>query len=322
MFNKEDYVIAIPTYKRQNIIITKTLFLLYTYNIKPKNIILFLANKTEKENYKQLLTNTEQIAKILKQSKKLKIIQFLKKNEKLIQKYKNFLTKIINQSIIGKPGLAKQRNFIRDYFPEEENIVQMDDDLDYIWTLDVDKKDIKNNKKYIKRELHNLDKMIRYAFNMCKTHNCNLWGIYPIDNAYFMRPSISLHLKFIVGPFFGYINNKSNNLKLKLNEKENAERTLKHYHKDKSVLRFNNISITTDYYKVPGGMQSNNTNRNLAASKSAKILAKQFPKYVKIFYKGKTKRAELKYSNITRKITPQIYSNDIERFLQFDKLIN
>jgi hypothetical protein len=315
----KNYILAIPTYKRQKIIITKTLFLLFQYNIKPSNIYLFLANEQEKKIYTQTLTNLAVIENILQKSKKHKITQFLQKNTNSIHKYKLFLTKIVNQSIIGKPGLANQRNFIRNYFPEETKIVQMDDDLDFIWTLKLDTNDIKNNKKYTKIEIINLNKFIIYAFKLCEKESCNLWGIYPIDNAYFMRPSISIHLKFIVGPFFGYINNKSNNLFLTVNEKENAERTLKHYNKDKKVLRFNNISITTEYYKVPGGMQNNN-NRNLAAQKSANILAKQFPNYVKIFYKGKTKRAELRFRNSTKKINKTIYDNDIKRFLKFNKL--
>jgi hypothetical protein len=51
---------------------------------------------------------------------------------------------------------------------------------------------------------------------------------------------------------------------------------------DQKVLRFNNISIVTKYYKTPGGMQSEKKNRKTEALKSAKYLHKKYPNITKI----------------------------------------
>ena len=57
--------------------------------------------------------------------------------------------------------------------------------------------------------------------------------------------------------------------KLTIDEKEDVERTLKHYVQDGSVFRFNNVTIKTNYYKTKGGMQSENKDRQKEALKSA-----------------------------------------------------
>ena len=55
-----NYVIAIPSYKRHSELSNKTLALLKKYKINPKNIFIFVANKTEKlyeENLDENLYN-------------------------------------------------------------------------------------------------------------------------------------------------------------------------------------------------------------------------------------------------------------------------
>ena len=51
------------------------------------------------------------------------------------------------------------------------------------------------------------------------------------------------------------------------------------YHQDKKVLRFNNITITTQYYTEKGGMQTENRDRKIESLKSAQALVFRFPEY-------------------------------------------
>lgn len=44
-----DYVVAIPTYKRYEELINKTLSFLAKHSINPSKIYIFVANKTEKK---------------------------------------------------------------------------------------------------------------------------------------------------------------------------------------------------------------------------------------------------------------------------------
>ena len=166
--------------------------------------------------------------------------------------------------------------------------------------LKYDVSDPKNRKKYSLHSIKNLHKFIVNAFNTCINNNIYLWGIYPVNNAYFMKPDKSFNLKFIVGPMFGIINRKNKNLKLTVDEKENVERTLQYYNLDKKVLRFNNITIKTTYFKTPGGMQSNKRNNNQRmknALKSAEYLHKKYPHMTKIYLGKKSGWPELKLKN-------------------------
>ena len=66
-----------------------------------------------------------------------------------------------------------------------------------------------------------------------------------------------------------------------------------HYKMDKSVIRFNNVTINTAYYTTPGGMQSEDKDRYVEAEKSADYLKKHFPIGNKILQR-KTQRPEVR----------------------------
>ena len=83
-----------------------------------------------------------------------------------------------------------------------------------------------------------------------KLYNIYLFG-YILYIIFFMSNKITTKLKFIVGPFFGIINEKNKKFKLDLDEKEDVLRTLIHYKEDGRVLRFNNVCLKTAYYKEP-----------------------------------------------------------------------
>ena len=93
---------------------------------------------------------------------------------------------------------------------------------------------------------------------------------------------------------FGKINRHNPDLLLELDEKEDVERTLRHYKLDGSVIRYWNVTIKTNYYKNKGGMQSENKDRYLEAEKSANYLISIFPEYTKKWYKGVKQRPEIK----------------------------
>jgi len=95
-----DYVIAIPSYKRNETLKKKTLKVLKEYNI-PKNIInVFVADKPEYDLYNETLDKDS-----------------------------------YNKLIIGKPGIKEIRNFMANYYDEGQKIVYMDDDIGKIWII-------------------------------------------------------------------------------------------------------------------------------------------------------------------------------------------
>lgn len=284
MNNPENYVVAIPTYKRADTISQNSLGVLNKRGINKNKIYLFVADQKEKQEYQKKVPSN-----------------------------------MYGHLIVGKLGLKNQRNFMTDYFKEGQMIVEMDDDIGEIYRLQAGKE--KKDNKLV--DLRQLDNFFKDSFYRLQTHNisldkskyrwnqmgggnntsrAHLWGIYPVDNPYFMQPKITDDLRFVVGPMWGKINRKSKNLKLTINEKEDVERTLKHYVQDGSVFRFNNVTIKTNYYKNKGGMQSENKDRQKEALKSAHYLVKKYPKLATLYLKKKSGHPEVKLRDRTNKM--------------------
>ena len=90
----ENYVIAIPSYKRPDTFIKRTFPLLIKYKIDPSKIHVFVANNEEKEAY-----------------------------EKILEGY------AYGKIIIGEVGIMEIRNFMANYFDEGQRIFYLDDDI-------------------------------------------------------------------------------------------------------------------------------------------------------------------------------------------------
>ena len=96
------YQIAIPSYKRPNILKNKTIKLLEKHNIDTKLITIFVANQEEYNIYVEAFPN-------------LKII-------------------------LGEIGINNQRNFIRNYFNVGDLVLFIDDDIEDVLFFENEKK--------------------------------------------------------------------------------------------------------------------------------------------------------------------------------------
>jgi 5,10-methylenetetrahydrofolate reductase len=94
------YVIAIPTYNREDIISKKTLKTLLEGGVNKNKIYLFVANKEQYKLY-----------------------------------YENVPKNMYKEIIIGKLGITNQRKFISKYFPENQYIISIDDDVEELLIL-------------------------------------------------------------------------------------------------------------------------------------------------------------------------------------------
>tara|TARA_Y100001970_G_C14256773_1_gene876105 strand:+ start:4756 stop:5553 length:798 start_codon:yes stop_codon:yes gene_type:complete len=242
----KEFVIAIPSYKRPELLRDQTLRLLKEYHIPQKKIYVFVANNEQSEIYRLVLK----------------------------KQYPNI------NIVIGKPGLKEIRNFMPKYFKQGQYIFYLDDDMYALMECVGDNK--KNNKLVRLRSLKNL---INKGFRLCEKHKCALWGIYPVYNPYFMKTKndnnyYSTDLKFIIGYGCGVINDHSCELRSIAN-KEDYERTIKYYLKYDKVIRFNNIVAKTKCYSEPGGLQSDGLKkRQEMEHKSAVYLINKYPKLV------------------------------------------
>ena len=143
----ENYVIAIPSYKRSQLISKNTLHTLISKKVPIEKIYIFVANEKEKQDY-----------------------------------LKNVPKNMYYRIIVGVIGLRDQRNYITKYFPEKQLIVELDDDVKDVLKLipgkGKNREEIqKSNKLASIKDLHNF---IVRAFNILLSNkkNPHLWGVY------------------------------------------------------------------------------------------------------------------------------------------------
>ena len=171
---------------------------------------------------------------------KSKIFIFVE--EKEIEIYKNKLSEY--QIIKGASGIGKQREAISNYFSANEFIVSIDDDVEQIY---------EHNKPII-----NLDIFIKDSFNLLLDNGLTLAGVYPTNNYFFCKNTITCDLRFCIGQFKMFINKKhleKRNYELL----EDYESTLKHYCFSGGVMRYNYITLKANYNKGKGGLKEYRT---------------------------------------------------------------
>tara|TARA_R110001632_G_scaffold190550_3_gene311207 strand:+ start:1225 stop:1992 length:768 start_codon:yes stop_codon:yes gene_type:complete len=245
--------IAIPTYKRYEGI-NKTLNTLERNNIDKSIIDIFVNNIEELEIYKPL--------------------------------YEDY------NLIVGKTGMKEIREFIFNYYKEDDWVFCLDDDI-------TDFKISKNNKLEL---CEDLTAEILYGFSECLVNNTILFGLAPTSNPFFMKETASTHLQFCGGWSFGVIIPKDRYvLKLNVSQYEDYERTIKIYKKYGSVVRLNYLTAMTKYCKKDsGGMNTNLTERKSIMERDLFILAKLYEDYLYI----KQKKTALNGSNPQLKSKP------------------
>jgi hypothetical protein len=161
--------------------------------------------------------------------------------------------------IIGLPGMSAVRNFMTNYYEDGQHVLFMDDDINGFMTKSDEPLDFM--------------KFVDDAFTECVTRNLRLWGIHPIANRFFLKDKVSTDLRYIIGCFYGVINNKD--ITVDLEDGEDKLRTCIYYLSDGGVLRYNWIAPKTKYYREPGGMQTTRTIERQRAS--GLILLERFP---------------------------------------------
>ncbi len=181
---------------------------------------------------------------------------------------------LYSRLVIGFKGLIQQREFIQSYFPEKQQIIFLDDDIE---AIDLSLSEFKNQ---------TLDYFFQEAFRLCLEKNSFIWGVYPVYNPYFWmnRQEVTTDLNYIVGAFYGIINRVLPSLRLEIcqaGEKEDVERSIKYFIQDGIVLRYNRISFKTKYYGSIGGL-GNFKSRLEKASLVCEKLALEYKQYGRI----------------------------------------
>jgi len=146
--------------------------------------------------------------------------------------------------IQGSKGIARQREKISEYFEDNHFIVSIDDDVSDI---------LDHGKPII-----NLDIFIKDSFHLLLDNQLTLAGVYPVNNEFFTKDTITTDLRFCIGQFKIFINKKQlENRDYEL--LEDYENTIKHYCYSGGVLRFNYITLKANYNSGKGGLKEYRT---------------------------------------------------------------
>ena len=187
---------------------------------------------------------------------------FIFVEEKEIEEYKNKLPEY--QIVKGGEGIARQRIAISDYFEQNHFIVSIDDDVS----------DILDHSKPI----ISLDIFIKDSFYLLIDNDMTLAGVYPVNNDFFTKDTITTDLRFCIGQFKMIINKKQLEHR-HYNLLEDYENTLKHYCYSSGVLRFNYITLKANYNSGKGGLKEyRTTERKLY---EVKKFVEEYPQYSK-----------------------------------------
>jgi len=247
-----DWVIAIPSYHRSDSIKENTLKALDECNI-PHNLIKVFVSKEEVPVYRASLPEDIEVI----------------------------------ESVLG---CIQNRAYIRDYYPEGQHIVFMDDDIKTIYSIcDVtddhatchifDKKNIGNS--YYKKQMliPNLHKFLTNAFVIMHKEGAHLGGFYPVCNGFFANHRYTTDLKYICGGFY-LLRNVKDFQHQGDQYAEDWEASCAFYKRDGKVVRFDSVFVKTPYYKGVGGLVETRT-VELSRIAQEKVAA-LYPDYVTV----------------------------------------
>ena len=229
------YNVAIPSYRRLDVLEKKTLKTLSAGGVPKSAITIFLYDDVD----------------FLEYSKKLKGYKIIK---------------------TGIEDLAKRLNYISEYYAKGDYVILCEDDIRGLMKL-------KDAKKL--EELNDIDGFFKGAYNHLNQNKCYLWGVSPSDNPYFMKKEITTDFKFIIGVLFGYINRKTKDLDVDISYRQDFQRSILYWIKDKKILRFNGITFKTTY-RAKGGLGKLAEGRVEKERLASEELINRFPQYIRL----------------------------------------
>ena len=154
-------------------------------------------------------------------------------------------------------GLASARKWAALHFPQNTPLLFMDDDISGL---------VQKRKSGELSAVRDLDAIIKRGFDECHASGLKLWGIYPVYNTMFMRRFLRTGRLYVVGLFYGVINDQDFS---PCNEElEDFERCAHHCTKNGGVVRFDDLAAKTKYW-AKGGMSAPGRPERVAASREA-----------------------------------------------------
>lgn len=184
---------------------------------------------------------------------------------------------------VDKPGGNYVRNFIHAYHPKGTWLVQMEDDVPdlFVRNPDVDMTTPRRDQGHPITSPE-FAKLCDTAFLTCERMGLHLWGVYPTSNPMHMRRRWFAGLTFIYGAFYGMVVTRDPRYNSDLWWKEDFDRTMRHFQLDGGVLRYEGAGVVSTYMGGTGGNQTqNNAERQAKAYKEIDLMLARYPDVVR-----------------------------------------
>jgi len=245
------WIVCVPTYKRPEIFVKKTLKTLRQGGVPLDRVYVYVADEEEAIAYRAWTA--------------IKLPD--------------------TQIVVGRLGLAAQRQFIQEAWPTGQLIVFVDDDISQVKRLTGTSL----------TAVLDLPTEFDRAFREMDTVGAGIWGVYPAASALYMSDTVGTSLGYLIGALYGIRNTRGPTLRFGDNQ-EDKERTLRYWQRDGVLCRLNYLTILTRYYG-PGGMDT--PTRKAETEAATQRLVEEFPGLVTQTYKARHGIYDLKFRRMT-----------------------
>ena len=213
-----DWIVAIPSYKRHDQIMEKSLSTLKHYKVPPSRITIFVADKEEKKLYEEAIPKGT-----------------------------------VKDIVVGVLGMDKIRNFIADYYPKGKHIVMMDDDI-----RGFNQKAGTNTVEPLSSLISLIERGFRVANaeNCCLwgIYPVNS-GLYMSDT---VTTDLRFIIGCFWGIINPRAHKDPRGIVIPMPGKEDYTRTILAFERDGKVVRFNFVAVVSTIYNPNGGLNVGN----------------------------------------------------------------
>ena len=162
---------------------------------------------------------------------------------------------------------------------------------------DIEEVQVKTGEQTLGRVEDFEKEVIERGFKACEENNAKTFGIYAAANAYFMKHRTYTKLCYIIASMYGFIADHDEGLNRVTNHGEDYEYSMRQYRKHGVVIRLDDITVKSNYYKEEGGLQTFRTEENIR--KSIEWIAEEFNELCTMYIRKSTGHAELKLRDST-----------------------
>ncbi len=226
----DDYVVAIPTWHRADVIGRRTLTALAAGGIDPDRIHLFVADTVEAADYRRLVDPCLY-------------------GDIVTVGYDPYDVDVVTPG--DRPvGAAVARNAIARHWPTDTPVMSVDDDLAGI-ALKTDDK--------TRTPIDDLHRFIVDGFTTADRYGARLWGVYAAPNPYFQKHRIRLGLCYIPGAFHGMRPAGDAADLVDLAHGHDFAISIQRFVADGVLVRYDDVSMLTEGYRGSGGIVEQRT---------------------------------------------------------------